>query len=90
MENSIPKTEHKANPTLVETLETELNIDKHKAEKSVIDVITCNIRADIDTEIDKILKEVRSNITFGVILKIVFTLILCFGLIFLLVNWIFF
>jgi len=90
MEDNIPKIQHEPKQTLVDTLENKLNIDKREAEKDIIKVIQCNIKFDIEKEIDDILKDIKSNLTFGIKLKIVVTLLMLIGLIFLLVNWIFF
>lgn len=90
MDDADPKIEHEPKQTLVETLENQLKVGKDKVEKDIIKVIHCNIKIDIQEEIDSILKDIKSNMTFVVALKIIITLIMLLGLIFLLVKWIFF
>ena len=90
MENDISKITHEPKQTLVDTLENQLKIDKRTVEKDIIKVIECNIKSDIEKEIDNIMRDIKSNMTFCVKLKIAVTLLIVLGLICLLVNWIFF
>lgn len=90
MDSDISKIEHEPKQTLVETLENQLKVSKDKVEKDIIKVIHCNIKIDIQEEIDGILKDIKSNMTFGVKLKIAVILLITTGLSCLLVNWIFF
>ncbi len=58
-----------------ETLKKELHVDPLNVQKTLVDISKWNLRADIDDEINKILDEVRAEMSFSFVLKIIIKLV---------------
>ena len=81
MENQKPQSETTPSEIFKETLKKELNLDDGKINEKIVNIAKCNVCSDIENERNKILKDIKSNMTFGLKIKIGITVVITLGLI---------
>lgn len=82
MKNVNPTTETELIGILKKTLKNELHIDENKIDKKIVEITKWSFRTDIDNEINKILNELKSNMSITTILKLILKMVLYAVLIF--------
>lgn len=81
MENQTPQSETIPSEIFKETLKNELNLDDNKINEKIVKIAKCNVYSDIENERNKILKDIKSNMTFGLKIKIGVMVIIILGFI---------